>query len=287
MQAEQAEHDKNDVIKGIFTCHKNPFLVFESYCDDPECACNEVILEFVETSPQLEPITDAMGFAIKLSLKDWQFEILDNRHAPQEKVKAILSEFQNDLAPQFKERFQKRYQRVKDFAKRALKFNLSEDEILSGAMCGYWEVFGDSQNVFSFEFEHENQKYLILDQYCLNPTCDCQNISIIFTAYDEKKGAADDVFGIFLDLKMKYKIEFSEIPKKKLRQMVAAWLQNQPDIPEIIAYRYKKMKEVGRLTLERSRKQGIAQEAATHSNIGRNDPCPCGSGKKYKKCCGR
>ena len=22
-------------------------------------------------------------------------------------------------------------------------------------------------------------------------------------------------------------------------------------------------------------------------NIGRNDPCPCGSGKKYKKCCGR
>ena len=24
-----------------------------------------------------------------------------------------------------------------------------------------------------------------------------------------------------------------------------------------------------------------------YSNIGRNDPCPCGSGKKYKKCCGR
>lgn len=23
-----------------------------------------------------------------------------------------------------------------------------------------------------------------------------------------------------------------------------------------------------------------------HEKIGRNDPCPCGSGKKYKKCCG-
>ena len=21
--------------------------------------------------------------------------------------------------------------------------------------------------------------------------------------------------------------------------------------------------------------------------VGRNEPCPCGSGKKYKKCCGR
>jgi preprotein translocase subunit SecA len=24
-----------------------------------------------------------------------------------------------------------------------------------------------------------------------------------------------------------------------------------------------------------------------NKNIGRNDPCPCGSGKKYKKCCGK
>lgn len=32
-----------------------------------------------------------------------------------------------------------------------------------------------------------------------------------------------------------------------------------------------------------------APEAATHGKhkVGRNDPCPCGSGKKYKKCCGR
>jgi preprotein translocase subunit SecA len=25
---------------------------------------------------------------------------------------------------------------------------------------------------------------------------------------------------------------------------------------------------------------------ATRARVGRNDPCPCGSGKKYKKCCG-
>ncbi len=27
-------------------------------------------------------------------------------------------------------------------------------------------------------------------------------------------------------------------------------------------------------------------EVRTEPKIGRNDPCPCGSGKKYKKCCG-
>ena len=26
---------------------------------------------------------------------------------------------------------------------------------------------------------------------------------------------------------------------------------------------------------------------AVSNKIGRNDPCPCGSGKKYKKCCGK
>jgi preprotein translocase subunit SecA len=28
----------------------------------------------------------------------------------------------------------------------------------------------------------------------------------------------------------------------------------------------------------------VKREAA---KVGRNEPCPCGSGKKYKKCCGR
>lgn len=26
---------------------------------------------------------------------------------------------------------------------------------------------------------------------------------------------------------------------------------------------------------------------AEKQEVGRNDPCPCGSGKKYKKCCGK
>jgi hypothetical protein len=29
------------------------------------------------------------------------------------------------------------------------------------------------------------------------------------------------------------------------------------------------------------------QHASTKTKVGRNDPCPCGSGKKFKRCCGR
>ena len=30
-----------------------------------------------------------------------------------------------------------------------------------------------------------------------------------------------------------------------------------------------------------------SKQIINKNNVGRNDPCPCGSGKKYKNCCGR
>jgi uncharacterized protein len=37
-------------------------------------------------------------------------------------------------------------------------------------------------------------------------------------------------------------------------------------------------------------RDGISQPRANHpiksTKVGRNEPCPCGSGKKYKRCCG-
>ena len=33
-------------------------------------------------------------------------------------------------------------------------------------------------------------------------------------------------------------------------------------------------------------KKAEARKKITQGKVGRNDPCPCGSGKKYKNCCG-
>lgn len=41
------------------------------------------------------------------------------------------------------------------------------------------------------------------------------------------------------------------------------------------------------ITVEQQSRQAPRRDASrTARKIGRNDPCPCGSGKKYKKCCG-
>ena len=35
------------------------------------------------------------------------------------------------------------------------------------------------------------------------------------------------------------------------------------------------------------KKEKTSRTLVKPPKVGRNDPCPCGSGKKYKKCCGR
>lgn len=65
------------------------------------------------------------------------------------------------------------------------------------------------------------------------------------------------------------------------KNMVAAkadWLYELPQWEEIFSE-----EELKALYKEQKESTTIRKE----KKIGRNDPCPCGSGKKYKKCCGR
>lgn len=40
-------------------------------------------------------------------------------------------------------------------------------------------------------------------------------------------------------------------------------------------------------TIDYVKQKTISQVPNQTRKVGRNDPCPCGSGKKYKKCCGK
>ena len=77
-------------------------------------------------------------------------------------------------------------------------------------------------------------------------------------------------------------ISSPDFDKEKLyKNMVDAradWLYELPQWEKIFDENTRK-----RLYKEQKNSGTIRKE----KKIGRNDPCPCGSGKKYKKCCGR
>ncbi|MTK08887.1 MAG: SEC-C domain-containing protein [Hungatella sp.] len=70
-------------------------------------------------------------------------------------------------------------------------------------------------------------------------------------------------------------------PEKLYYNMVEAkaeWLYSLPQWDQILTEDKKK---------ELYKTQKASGTIVKGAKIGRNDPCPCGSGKKYKKCCGQ
>ncbi len=61
--------------------------------------------------------------------------------------------------------------------------------------------------------------------------------------------------------------------------------QVPPPVLEAVERRRRQAQQ--NLQLQAGAKQEAPRPVRTGAKIGRNDPCPCGSGKKYKKCCGR
>ncbi len=52
------------------------------------------------------------------------------------------------------------------------------------------------------------------------------------------------------------------------------------------AFQRRKRRELEQARMAGAGEAGTVQQVVRGDKVGRNDPCPCGSGKKYKKCCG-
>jgi preprotein translocase subunit SecA len=86
-------------------------------------------------------------------------------------------------------------------------------------------------------------------------------------------------------------------------QMLRMAIAPEEDVPEVSKKAAKKLVQTGTFTepepaapapapvaapaVQRPAKGAAALKVAQELGLGRNDPCPCGSGRKLKKCCGR
>ena len=77
------------------------------------------------------------------------------------------------------------------------------------------------------------------------------------------------------------KVSLDYDKEKLYYNMVAAkaeWLYELPQWDALLDEQTRK---------ELYKKQKLSGTIIKDKKIGRNEPCPCGSGKKYKNCCGR
>jgi len=89
---------------------------------------------------------------------------------------------------------------------------------------------------------------------------------------DPKQEYKKEAYQLFMDM-------ITRIRQEVVEKIFWVQIAREEDVEQMEQQQRKK-----RLVLNLS--DDAPQQPAKSTKVGRNDPCPCGSGKKYKKCCG-
>ena len=95
------------------------------------------------------------------------------------------------------------------------------------------------------------------------------NTSLVNGEYDLTDFTGESEVRLEVDLK---KLYWNMLDAK------AEWLYNLPQWKNLLT-------DIERATIKRDYNK--SKTVVKAKKVGRNEPCPCGSGKKYKNCCGR
>lgn len=133
-----------------------------------------------------------------------------------------------------------------------------------------------------------NSRYLIMEYYCDNPSCDCNDlIAAIFQIDCDGKLLAKKELAVIRYSWSSGKKCYPELDETSPKTQIALSLLNaykqfvhDEDYLLRVKNHYARVKE-----LTSKKALGEKQSRQDKQKIGRNDACPCGSNKKYKKCC--
>ncbi|MCF8026123.1 MAG: SEC-C domain-containing protein [Desulfobacteraceae bacterium] len=129
-------------------------------------------------------------------------------------------------------------------------------------------------------FFMEEKQFAIADMHCLTPKCTCTESVLII-------GQSEDEFTPIVDISVDFKKKTWQVLEGKsdrlsLESFRSAIEEQIPDLYQQLRDRQARVKSIYKHCRQ---KNYIPEPRISSDKIGRNDPCFCGSGKKYKKCC--
>lgn len=118
------------------------------------------------------------------------------------------------------------------------------------------------------------------DLYCLKPTCTCNEVRVVFVPTTR---GAPLVGSVRVRLPAGAVIATESKPAKAAA-LDRLWnaFRARHRVAELLERRQQQMIELARL---RAEEHPATTPAPSDQRVGRNELCPCGSGKKYKRCC--
>lgn len=154
-----------------------------------------------------------------------------------------------------------------------------EEIDLNGAMSVYTDVlpFGDRLLATI-----DGRQCVIYDHYCLQPKCPCADVLLDIVCVDETAGKAKSLGAVWVNYRKKrWKPEDLPVP----RDLGTLSSSLERDIPDLYAALQKRHARLRAIYASCRNRMSPSQKPVQREKVGRNDPCPCGSGLKFKKCC--
>ncbi len=142
---------------------------------------------------------------------------------------------------------------------------LVHDDVLGGVRADLYKLDG--------------RLYEALDLYCVAPGCTCGEVIVDVATVMPRGGPP--LGHVVVERSGAARLEPRGNGRERLEQVWTAFQKRHPSYRARLARRGAAMKEIAARIVP-----GAPPRAEAKPKIGRNDACPCGSGKKYKKCCG-
>jgi len=256
-----------------------------SACENPVCTCGTTYLDLIpikldddnkeHSHPrkvEIDVVENSLGYKNKkkVSKEDLKF------------AKLFLSQLdKNDFQVLHKSHFDFK-NKISEKASPATidgYFDYHEVEN-NGLMSAYNDIlpYGDQ-----FLVTIKGEQCIIFDQYCLLPKCSCADTNLEIISIDLHGKRGKELCVVSLNYKKKqWKLDNKSsfhIPLEMVRTAI------EEQIPDIYKQMHKRHIKLKSIYAHCKKKHYAPKQELQLPKVGRNDPCPCGSGKKYKKCC--
>ena len=140
-------------------------------------------------------------------------------------------------------------------------------EYFEAEAANYKKILADSQKVYSGKLSE------LAETFGMTP--------VVFTGFldgiNESLKNSYTIAELTEDSDISLDVDFEKLFYNML-DAKAKWLWTLPEWEGVLPE--EKRKAI-------TREWRASQQAVSQKTVGRNDPCPCGSGKKYKNCCGK
>jgi hypothetical protein len=292
-----------------FASQPHPFLVETTPCLDLTCSCTRMTLTFLELVPAGAPPRDRLTFTLRVCLSTW----IEHDPPPRSlEVESLVREFLARFPAERIRELADEFDRVRAIEQRLSSWSLSgtRQELVT-----YSELIDERGGVregvteHSFFFVFEGREFLVEDHYCANPECDCRQVHLEFwervhEVYPQRRiTIRQQLMAVFTLTGELQETRFSQESAATTKYLLQAWLRRSGSHWRECRRRYERIKAVGMRSFPPKPRAGVVADqqaadkqtrpekrtsaVASPQSVRRNDPCPCGSGLKFKRCCAR